>query len=148
MEIRNCTIDDLNDVYRLICDLEDFELNFDKFKYIYVNKLEDEKYHYLVAVENQNVIGFVSVNIDYHLHHEDKVATIEELVMNKQYRGHGIGKALITYVKQLALDHHCEVIELTSKFARTRAHQFYEQNGFFKASYKLMIDFKKNGYEI
>ena len=129
MKIRYCQKEDLEAIYKLICELEECNLNHEQFALVYENKLNDEKSHYLV---------FVSVNIDYQLHHENKVATIEELVIDNSYRGNGIGRLLVDFSTKLALEHQCEVIELTSNFKRIEAHQFYQKNDFIKSSYKLI----------
>ena len=92
MKIRYCQKEDLEAIYKLICELEECNLNHGQFALVYENKLNDEKSHYLVAVSDDMIVGFVSVNIDYQLHHENKVATIEELVIDNSYRGNGIGR--------------------------------------------------------
>lgn len=140
MEIRRCTIDDVNDIYRLICQLEEAKMSYTKFEIAYKNKLSDEKNYYLVVLIDEKIVGFISINIDYQLHHENKVATIEELITDSEYRGQGLGKALVVYAKALAIDNYCDVIELTSNFTRTNAHQFYQNNGFDKSSYKFKLD--------
>ena len=121
MKIRYCQKEDLEAIYKLICELEECNLNHEQFALVYENKLNDEKSHYLVAVSDDMIVGFVSVNIDYQLHHENKVATIEELVIDNSYRGNGIGRLLVDFSTKLALEHQCEVIELTSNFKRIEA---------------------------
>ena len=138
MKIRYCQKEDLEAIYKLICELEECNLNHEQFALVYENKLNDEKSHYLVAVSDDMIVGFVSVNIDYQLHHENKVATIEELVIDNSYRGNGIGRLLVDFSTKLALEHQCKVIELTSNFKRIEAHQFYQKNDFIKSSYKLI----------
>ena len=105
MKIRYCQKEDLEAIYKLICELEECNLNHEQFALVYENKLNDEKSHYLVAVSDDMIVGFVSVNIDYQLHHENKVATIEELVIDNSYRGNGIGRLLVDFSTKLALEH-------------------------------------------
>lgn len=139
MEIRRCTIDDLKVVYKLICQLEQYQMDYNKFKNVYTVKINNINNHYLLAIIDNLAVGFISVNIDYQLHHENKVATIEELISDSEYRGQGIGKKLVEYAILLAKKNNCEVIELTSSFDRVKAHQFYLNNSFDKASYKFKL---------
>lgn len=138
MEVRSCKCDDINVVYELICELEECQFDYEKFKLVYRSKLNNEKNHYFVAIYDKMIVGFISIYIDYQLHHEDKVATIEELIINNKYRSMGIGKILVEHAVALAKKQQCEIIELTSNLKRLRAHQFYQNNGFIKSSYKLM----------
>ena len=50
MKIRYCQKEDLEAIYKLICELEECNLNHGQFALVYENKLNDEKSHYLVAV--------------------------------------------------------------------------------------------------
>lgn len=149
MEIRSCTVDDIEIVYELICQLEQCQTDYNKFKNVYTVKLNNVNNHYLLATVDNRAVGFISINNDYQLHHENKVATIEELVTDNNYRGQGIGKSLVEYAILLAKKNNCEIIELTSSFDRVKAHRFYQNNGFDKASYKFKLALDNEGnYEI
>lgn len=140
MEIRRCKETDIREVYNLICELEETEFDYTKFKAVFDNKIKDNKNNYILAVEDKKVLGFLSLNIDYQLHHINKVATIEELVVSSNYRSGGIGKLLLEEAIHYAKDNHCEIIELTSNFSRERAHNFYIKNGFEKNSFKFKME--------
>ena len=46
MKIRYCQKEDLEAIYKLICELEECNLNHEQFALVYENKLNDEKSHY------------------------------------------------------------------------------------------------------
>lgn len=140
MEIRKCNKSNMKDIYNLICELKNKEFDYAKFETAFTSKIEDEKNYYIIGIEESNVIGFLSLVIDYQLHHAEKVATIEELIVSSKYRSNGIGKKLLENAIDYAKNNNCEVIELTSGFSRERAHKFYEKNGFTKGSYKFKMD--------
>lgn len=140
MEIRKCLNTDINDVYELICQLQNKKLNYDIFKEVYQSKINDPKNYFIVGVEKSDVVGFLSLVIDFQLHHIGKVATIEELIVSSKYRGNGIGKILLNNAINYARESKCDVIELTSNFSRGEAHRFYEKNGFKKESYKFKMN--------
>ena len=95
MEIRKCLNTDINDVYDLICQLEEKKLDYNMFKEAYQSKINDSKNYFIVGVEKNNVIGFLSLVINFQLHHAGKVATVEELIVSSKYRGNGIGSFLL-----------------------------------------------------
>ncbi len=140
MEIRNCNEKDIEELYELICELESERFNYKKFEEAYKNKIKDEKNHYFLGIEDNHIIGFISLIIDYQLHHASKVATVEELIINNKYRNNGIGTMLLNKAIECARANNCVIIELTSNFSRQRAHKFYEKNGLKKESYKFKMN--------
>ena len=140
MEIRKCLNTDINDVYDLICQLEEKKLDYNMFKEAYQSKINDSKNYFIVGVEKNNVIGFLSLVINFQLHHVGKVATVEELIVSSKYRGNGIGSFLLKNAINYAKKNKCDVIELTSNFSREAAHRFYEKNGLNKGSYKFKMN--------
>lgn len=140
MEIRKCLNTDINDVYDLICQLEEKKFDYNMFKEAYQSKINDSKNYFIVGVEKNNVIGFLSLVINFQLHHAGKVATVEELIVSSKYRGNGIGSFLLKNAINYAKKNKCDVIELTSNFSRETAHRFYEKNGLNKASYKFKMN--------
>ena len=142
MKIRKCLDTDINEIYNLICELKDKKLDFNRFKESYKNKISDEKNYFIIGIETNNVVGFLSLVIDFQLHHADKVATVEELIVSSKYRSNGMGKMLLENAVNYAKESKCDVIELTSGFSRERAHRFYEKNVFIKGSYKFKKDLK------
>jgi len=139
MELRECAESDVRDVYDLVCELKESELDYRGFEAAFGDKINDKTMRCILAAEGGKAIGFLSLNIDYQLHHAAKVATIEELVVNAEHRGRGVGGLLLESAVQHAKDAKCDVIELTSGIARERAHKFYIKNGFAKSSLKFVM---------
>lgn len=135
MAIRICTKEDVNDVYELICEMKGERHDFEKFKTAYEALYEEQRYTFFLYELEGNVVGFLSIIIDYILYRADKVAVIEELMVSEKARGKGIGKALLEYATNYAKEKRCVLLELSSGFSREFAHQFYERQGFEKAGY-------------
>jgi N-acetylglutamate synthase-like GNAT family acetyltransferase len=57
-------------------------------------------------------------------------AVIENLVVDGECRGSGIGQALMLEVERFCVSQHCSKIMLLSSAFRVNAHQFFEQIGF------------------
>lgn len=140
MKIRKCKETDILEVYNLICELKDKTLDYSNFEIAFKSKLMNDKNYYIVGIENNKIIGFLSLNIDYQLQYASKVALIEEFIVSSEYRSKGYGKELLNKAINEAKNNKCYIIELTSGFSREKAHKFYENNGFKRISYKFKIE--------
>lgn len=137
MKIRKIILNDLDDVFKLLNQLYENKIKYEKFKEIYKIKLEDKNSYYIVAIENDKIIGVLTSELQTKLHRAKKQSFIEDLIVDENYRNRGIGKALLQNAIDYAKENDCEVIELTSYIKNENAHRFYLSNGFIKHSYKF-----------
>ncbi len=137
MEIRKIELNDLDRVFELLNELYESKLKYEKFKEIYNLKLKDTNSYYIVAILNNKIVGILTSEIQVKLHRAKKQSFIEDLIVDKEYRRQGIGKALLQNAVDYAKENDCEVIELTSYIKNESAHRFYEDNSFIKHSYKF-----------
>ena len=84
-----------------------------------------------------DLVGVASVARCVWLHRARPVALLTTLVVQPASRGHGVGRALVAHVEELARAWGCEAIELTSNDMRVDAHRFYERLGFASRSRKF-----------
>ena len=129
-QIRRATEDDLPDIYQMICQLEEHELNSNVFKRKYTENLCNPTIHYFVAEQEGKAIGFMSLHIQPLLHHDSSVAEIQELIVGPSVRSQGTGRQLVEQARQTALAHNCESLEVTPNNRRVRTQEFYAKNGF------------------
>ena len=139
MNIRRIRLDDLDKVYELMNILYEGKLKYDRFKDIYKLKLQEENSYYIVALEEDNVVGVLTSELQEKLHRERLQLFIEDLIVEESKRNNGIGKALIENAVNYAKDNNCEVVELTSYKDNIKAHKFYENNGFINHSIKFKM---------
>ncbi len=136
--IRYASPNDLEDVYRLICDLEGEPLTPDHFAQNYKVNLADSNIHYLVACEGEKVIGFLSMHLQRILHHEKLTCELQELNVLPDYRSRGVGRLLMEYAEKLAVNLGLEEVELTTRVFRTRAQEFYKRLGYTNTHLKFV----------
>lgn len=85
----------------------------------------------LVAEVDARVVGTMQLTFIQHLFAGGlRRAVLEALFVHPDYQSRGIGSALIAEAKARALAASCQSLELTSNKLRTRAHAFYEREGF------------------
>lgn len=105
-----------------------------KLHEIFENDIENKKKEYMIAKVENDVVGVCSVRFNDDWHYM-KTATIDELIVSKDYRNKGIGRQLLDKACDVAKEKGCYRIELHSNISRTEAHEFYEKYGFEKGSY-------------
>lgn len=95
---------------------------------------------YLCVELNRRVIGFCSFAIVNNFWQEGYIAYIYAMIVDKSFRGQGIGTELIKCAVDKAKQIGCKKIELDSGFPRENAHNFYKKNGFEKRAYLFSRD--------
>jgi GNAT superfamily N-acetyltransferase len=67
---------------------------------------------------------------------------VDDLVTAESERSQGHGKALLAWLRELAVEEDCEVFHLDSGVQRKRAHAFYEREGMDLSSYHFSVRLK------
>ena len=128
--IRTATGADCQEVYRLICGLEQRELPFSDFQRACRSYLSRRNVYCLVFPQDGDLLGCITLRIEYQLHHAARVAEILELMVEDGARSSGIGGQLLAKAVELAEAQGCQQIEVASNRLRQRAHVFYSMAGF------------------
>ena len=132
---------DIEQVYNLICELEERKLDRENFYTIYTHNLNDlTTCAWVCCIENE-FIAYGSVHIQKLLHHAGKVAEIQELFVKEPYRKVGIGKNLVDYAEAWAKEQGAVAIEVSTNQKRIQAHKFYERENYTKTHFKLTKTF-------
>ena len=137
--IEKARLEDLEEVYQLMCILENKELNKEHFTQVYRQGLENDDIVYLVYRQNQ-VLGFISFIVHRYMHHDRDTGEIIELVVSPECRGQRIGHQLIQEIERIARERNLEQIELSTSTYRKDAHRFYENQGYLKDHYNYTKD--------
>jgi ribosomal protein S18 acetylase RimI-like enzyme len=136
--IRFCIKEDFASIFGLLCQLwPDMDLDYKKMQEVYKQAIVSDKQKLIVGIYKSNIVGFCSLTIKNNLWQAGNLAYIDELVVDKRYRGQGIGKQLIDKITAIAKENRCKRIELDTAFHRKDAHRFYEKIGYEKRAYKF-----------
>ncbi|WP_050434435.1 GNAT family N-acetyltransferase [Chondromyces crocatus] len=88
----------------------------------------------LVAVDGGQVVGaFQLTIIQYVAYMGGRVAMIENVIVEPEVRGRGVGEAMMRWAIDEARRRGCFRVQLTTNKVRERAHRFYERLGFVKS---------------
>lgn len=131
IQIDACRGDDFEQVLVLLRQLwPDRSLDKKKLRRAFLQGLKSKLQCYLCARIESNIVGFASLMMKNSLWQQGYVGHIDELIVDKQYRGKGVGGKLLEHVMKLAKKKGCRRVELDSAFEREDAHRLYEHNGF------------------
>lgn len=135
--ITKARLSNLDQIYKAVCDLEEKTINKESFTQVFSKNITNPQIYYFVAIVNGKVVGFISLYIQYLLHHGGKVAEIQELFVDKTHRRQGIGKELMNKVKEIAKTEKAKLLEVTCSMKRNKTHQFYIKEYLIKTHYKF-----------
>ena len=130
MNIRKLEKNDINQVIEIWTN--SFSRNFDKP--INPNYLSDPNSITIVIVEENIIIGVATLHIIKKL--TRILGLIEDVAVNKNYRGLGIGKKLVKELIKIGNEKNCDKIVLSSSEKNSK---FYEKIGFQKNELQMVI---------
>lgn len=132
-------LDDLNNAIKFKHEINEKDLNsvyvnIDKYPEIYSN---------YVAIENDKIVGFLSIVFYKTFLHKGGTALINELIIAETHRNKGIGKKLIQKAIQSAKSRGMDEIEVGTEITNTKAQNFYKKTGFNEEYVLLGREFEK-----
>ena len=83
----------------------------------------------LVADDGGRAVGWIHMVITEYVE-ADAFVVIGGLVVDREYRKHGIGRRLLVRAEEWAAQHGCSLVRLSSNVKRVEAHAFYERVGY------------------
>ena len=130
--IREINILDAKDIQEICKDELGYDVDINTVK-TQIEKLSiDYKHHIIVVYEDKKtskVVGFVHAEM-YESLYSDIGLNILGLAVNSNFQGKGIGKKLMAFVEEYALNNNINFIRLNSGSHRLEAHKFYENIGY------------------
>lgn len=139
VNIRKVENEDLDFVYKAICELENEVLDFEVFEMIFNENVSNPKNLYLIAENETEGLGFISFHTQNLLHHCGLVGEIQEFFIHQKYRGQGVGRLLINEILDFAQKNSLKSIEVTTNKKRVENVAIYENLGFTLSHNKFTI---------
>src|SRR6056300_680840 len=96
--------------------------------------LNDTSSTTMVVCEGNTIIGVASIHIIYKL--SRTLGLIEDVAVNKDHRGKGIGKSLVEKLIEIGKQKNCDKIVLNTSEKNSK---FYEKIGFEKNEIQMVI---------
>jgi GNAT superfamily N-acetyltransferase len=97
-------------------------------------------YQIYVAVCDERIVGsFALLIMDNLAHRGAPSAIIEDVVVDPEWQGRGVGKMMMKKALRICRGKGCYKAVLSSNLKRERAHAFYESLGFERHGYSFRI---------
>jgi len=97
-------------------------------------------YKLYVACLGERVVGtFALLIMDNLAHHGTPSGIVEDVAVNPETQGRGIGKAMMRFARDICRSKGCYKLSLTSNQVRESAHAFYEAIGFERHGYSFRV---------
>ncbi|SEP14506.1 PhnO protein [Flavobacterium sp. CF108] len=139
IKIRKIENQDLDFVYKAICELENEVLDLKIFEEIFNENISNPKNRYLIAEDKNEGLGFISFHTQNLLHHCGLVGEIQEFFIHQNYRGQGVGRLLINEIQDFADQNNLKSVEVTTNKKRVENVAIYENLGFVLSHNKFTI---------
>jgi GNAT superfamily N-acetyltransferase len=135
LKIKKATVQEIPTLCNLLDILFSQEIEFVPNKELQERGLQtiiesDSLGEIFVASKDDTIIAMVNILYTYSTALGAKVALLEDMVVEPQYRGQEIGTMLISHVVEYLKDNGFKRLTLLTDGDNTQAHAFYEQNGF------------------
>lgn len=141
---REASRGDLPEVLGLLAqpDLDDGEvLPIAEAERIFARMGHYPDYRLCVAVAGGRVVGsFALLIMDNLAHLGARSAVIEDVAVDPEWQGRGVGKAMMRFALRLCGERGCYKALLSSNLKRGRAHAFYDSLGFERHGYSFRVD--------
>jgi GNAT superfamily N-acetyltransferase len=95
----------------------------------FMGTLRESEALFVAVVPRAGVVGWISL-AESHTLTSSARAEIHGLVVEDEFRGHGIGRALVAAAEAWARRRGCTTLRLLSNVIRERAHDFYRDLGY------------------
>ena len=99
-------------------------------------------YKLYVAADGEEIVGSLALLIMDNLGHRGAPSgVVEDVVVEPERQGEGIGRQMMAFALDRARDRRCYKLALSSNLSRERAHRFYESLGFERHGYSFRVEF-------
>ncbi len=96
------------------------------------------------AEQDGQKVGWAYVYLIFNERHSSPYGLMENVYVEQEFRGKGIGTSLVKAVIQEAKDRGCYKIICASNLDAERVHALYASQGFKKQGYEFRLDFKES----
>jgi len=136
VRIRAAKLSDTPQLAALMCELG-YETTSDEMKSRLKSILPNVRYSTFVAKIRKELCGMIGTLTHMSHEHNDLSGKIVALVVSKNQRRSGVGRALIAAAEKDFVRRNVTRVTLTTRFEREGAHRFYEELGYSRTGFRF-----------
>ena len=151
MRIREATIEDSAIIAQLMAQLieasgyEDLQVSPEQIEESLRKMANSDDYQVLLAEDEGQVVGLLSLSFRHTLFHPAPSALIDELVVERGHRRRGVGQQLMAEAIERCRAAGCCEIEVSTERSNEAAQKFYRQHGFSHEAVLFELEFEEDG---
>lgn len=92
--------------------------------------ISDSSVYEFVCLDDDIVVGYFNMTITHDIIKDIRIAHIDYVCVNEEFRGRGYGKKMMEYALDFCVNNDVGRVELTSSSKRVAAHRLYLSLGF------------------
>jgi len=136
LTIRDASLSDAAALAALMCELG-YETTNTEMRQCLKSILTDARFRTFVAEIDNTVCGMIGTLTHASHEHNDLSGKIIALVVSKEHRRSGVGRALVAAAEKDFAKRKVTRVSLTTRFTREEAHQFYEALGYSRTGFRF-----------
>lgn len=143
LQIRAASEADLPSILALYVEVEDDSrvLSIEKARSIFARMQSYPDYKVYVAMFGGSIVGtFALLIMDNLAHMGAPSGVVEDVVVQKDWRGKGVGKQMMRFAMDRCRERGCYKLALSSNLKREVAHGFYDGLGFQRHGYSFVVE--------
>jgi ribosomal protein S18 acetylase RimI-like enzyme len=151
MRIRQATIEDSAVIAHLMTQLmeasgyEGWQVSPEQVEERLRKMADSDAYQVLLAEDEGQVMGLLSLSFRHTLFHPAPSALIDELVVERGHRRRGVGQQLVAEAIERCRAAGCCEIEVSTERSNEAAQEFYRRHGFGHEAVLFELEFEENG---
>jgi GNAT superfamily N-acetyltransferase len=137
--IRQVTDRDFSRVAELLHQLwPEKQIEYEELRKVVRRYIKESNYHIYGYEEKGILLGIMTISFRWAIFYEGKVAAIEELVVDRDHQGKGIGRKLVEFAEDTIIKKgKAKGIELSSDLRRRETHEFWKKCGYPKRAFQF-----------
>jgi len=151
MRIRQATVEDSGVIAQLMTQLteasgyEGWQVSPERVEESLRKMADNDAYQVLLAEDEGQVVGLLSLSFRHTLFHLAPSALIDELVVEQGHRGRGVGQRLMAEAIERCRAAGCCEVEVSTERSNEAAQEFYRQHGFNHEAVLFELEFGEDG---
>lgn len=119
--------------------IDNYPIDIEVSKKLFQEFIADEKLGQVWLIySNKNIVGYLILTYIFSFEYQGRIAFLDELYIKESYRGKGIGKQAINFIKEQAALTNVKLIYLELENHNENAQKLYLANDFEVHNRKLL----------
>ncbi len=132
MQLRKATLEDVDAVYALVCEMRKNPPPRPSFEALYKSAIIAPHRCIVYATDGAVPIGFAEFEMQTTLATCAAVGIVHELYVTPDFRGRNVGTGMLIFLTSFAKQLGCSLLQTSISRVNLRSESFLERNGFFK----------------